>query len=159
MTVDTTTGEAPAPQQDEAPGDRRPGRIVVGVDGSELSVKALQWAADYAAMTGARIEAVTAWHFPAAYGPAPVAVYTDPEGDAARVVEAAAAAVRRDHPEVKVATMVAAGPANEVLVAQAEGADLLVIGAKGHNALARLFVGSTSVHCVSQASCAVVVVR
>ena len=43
-------------------------RIVVGVDGSESSKQALRWAARQAGFTGALLEAVTGWEYPAFYG-------------------------------------------------------------------------------------------
>jgi len=39
----------------------RSGRIVVGVDGSAASADALCWGARQARLTGATLEAVTAW--------------------------------------------------------------------------------------------------
>ena len=47
-------------------------RIVVGVDGSEGSQHALRWAARQAELTGARLEVVTSWEYPATYGWVPV---------------------------------------------------------------------------------------
>ena len=47
-------------------------RIVVGVDGSPQSRQALQWSARLGQMLGARLEAVTAWDYPAIYGRAAV---------------------------------------------------------------------------------------
>ena len=46
-------------------------RIVVGVDGSESSKQALRWAARQAGFTGATLEAVTGWEYPAFYGWSP----------------------------------------------------------------------------------------
>ena len=43
-------------------------RIVVGVDGSPQSRQALQWSAHLGQMLGARLDAVTAWDYPAIYG-------------------------------------------------------------------------------------------
>ena len=40
------------------------GRVIVGVDGSESSIRALQWAARHARSMGATLEVVTAWTFP-----------------------------------------------------------------------------------------------
>jgi len=45
--------------------------VVVGIDGSAESVAALGWASRYAAATGAKVRAVHAWHYPAAFGIAP----------------------------------------------------------------------------------------
>jgi hypothetical protein len=39
-------------------------RIVVGVDGSPASIRALKWALDQAALTGAAVEAINAWQYP-----------------------------------------------------------------------------------------------
>ena len=52
--------------------------VVVGVDGSAESVRALRWAARYAAATGARVQALLAWHYPDVAGQAPVGVAPDP---------------------------------------------------------------------------------
>src|SRR5262249_60453482 len=52
--------------------------VVVGVDGSAESVRALGWAARYATATGARVQALLAWHYPAAAGQAPVGVAPEP---------------------------------------------------------------------------------
>jgi Universal stress protein family len=38
-------------------------RIVAGVDGSESSASALRWAIRQAALTGASVDAVIAWHY------------------------------------------------------------------------------------------------
>ena len=45
-----------------------PGRIVVGVDGSECSKDALRWAARQAEMTGATLDVIVASQFPVFYG-------------------------------------------------------------------------------------------
>ena len=47
----------------------------------------------------------------------------------------------------------------EVLVAAAQGADLLVVGSRGHVALPGRLLGSVSEHVAARASCPVVVVR
>ena len=46
-------------------------RIVVGVDGSLASQQALAWAVGQAELTGASVEAVTAWHYPVVIGGMP----------------------------------------------------------------------------------------
>jgi hypothetical protein len=53
------------------PGAQERPRIVVGVDGSEESQNALRWAASQAGYTGATLEAVIGWQYPAFYGWAP----------------------------------------------------------------------------------------
>jgi nucleotide-binding universal stress UspA family protein len=46
-----------------------------------------------------------------------------------------------------------------VLIGESKEADLLVIGHRGHGAFAGMLVGSVSIHCVTHASCPVVVIR
>ncbi len=43
-------------------------RIVAGVDGSPSSISALRWAIRQAGLTGAAVDAVIAWHYPASAG-------------------------------------------------------------------------------------------
>ena len=67
-------------QQTPAQEHRTGSRIVAGVDGSPSSMSALRWAIRQAALTGATVDAVMAWHYPVAaggYGWAPTGL----EGD------------------------------------------------------------------------------
>ena len=57
-------------------------RIVVGVDGFESSEAALRWAIHQAKLTGAVVDAVTAWQIPAGSGLIPVADLPDYQDDA-----------------------------------------------------------------------------
>lgn len=132
-------------------------RVIVGIDGSACSQAALRWAADYAKATEASITLVTAWHWPMSYG-TPIAYEGfDPEEDARKLVEAAAADVSVD--QGRVATVVEQGQPGDVLVRAAKSGDLLVIGSRGHGVLAGALLGSTSAYCVHHATCPVVVVR
>lgn len=132
-------------------------KIVVGIDGSAFSRKALAWADRYAASTGADLTLVIAWHWPSSYG-VPVAYEGfDPAEDARKTVEAAAADV---HLAVgRVTTVVEQGPAGNILADASKGAALLVVGTRGHGTLAGALLGSTSGFCTHHAHCPVVVVR
>ena len=135
-------------------------RIVVGVDGSSSSVQALRWAADQARRTGDRLEVVTTWEFPTTYGwVPPYPPDFDPAGDARRLLEETVATELGDDPGIDVALVVVEGHAAPVLVDQARGADLLVVGSRGHGGFAGMLLGSVSEHCVHHASCPVMVVR
>jgi nucleotide-binding universal stress UspA family protein len=135
-------------------------RIVVGVDGSPSSMKALCWAIRQAKLTGAEVEAVTAWSYPSGYGWAPFSDgAVDFEGDAGKILIAALAEVGGIAPDVVVEPLVVQGHAADVLVRTAEGADMLVVGSRGHGGFAGMLLGSVSQHCVQHASCPVLIAR
>jgi nucleotide-binding universal stress UspA family protein len=60
---------------------------------------------------------------------------------------------------VRVRTHVTRGYAPQVLIECAAGADLLVVGSRGHGALAEVLLGSVSLHCATHAPCPVLIVR
>ena len=134
-------------------------RIVVGVDGSESSKAALRWAIRQAKRTGASVDAVTAWRYPAGYGWGPVASELDLEGEARSILTEALGEVSGLCPEVPVRPLIAEGHTVEVLVRAAKDADLLVTGSHGHSGLAKALVGSVSLNCVLHARCPVLVLR
>jgi nucleotide-binding universal stress UspA family protein len=135
-------------------------RIVVGVDGSESSKRALRWAIRQAEQTGGRVDAVAAWHYPPAYGVAPVADGgVDFEGDAKRTLAEALAEVSGLAPEVRVDPLIAEGHPATVLLQAARGADLLVVGSRGHGGFTSAMLGSVSLYCVLHAHCPVLVLR
>jgi nucleotide-binding universal stress UspA family protein len=137
-----------------------PGRIVVGVDGSQSSFDALSWAARQAAMTSASLEVVTTWEWPSSYGWAvPVPEDFDPERDVRQTLEATVAPVRAAHPEVQITAQVVSGHPAPVLVDASEGAELLVVGSRGHGEFVGMFIGSVSEYCAAHAHCPVLVHR
>jgi nucleotide-binding universal stress UspA family protein len=140
-------------QDDEQP------RIVVGVDGFESSKAALRWAIHQAKLTGAVVEAVTAWHVPAGTGWVPATDTPDYQEDARNVLCEAMAEMCTLDPDVQVCPRVVEGRAGQVLVDVAEGADLLVVGSRGHGGLAEALLGSVGQYCVHHAPCPVVIMR
>jgi nucleotide-binding universal stress UspA family protein len=137
--------------------------VVVGVDGSAESTEALRWAARYSDATGATISAVHAWHYPAA-GPVPAGRPPQAITDQVRAMmqetlDTALTAVFGTTTPGRVSTKVAYGHPAMALVTEAEGADLLVVGNRGHGAFHGMLLGSVSIHCVTTAQCPVVVVR
>ena len=139
-------------------GDRQR-RIVVGVDGSASSKAALAWAVRQARLTGAVVEAVTAWEFPAAYGyPVPV-LDTDFEELATRTVKDAIAEVMAGADADSIRYKVVEGNAAKILIDESAGADLLVVGSRGHGGFVEALLGSTGRHAVHHATCPVVVIR
>lgn len=134
-------------------------RIVVGVDGSEPSKAALRWAARQAALTGGVVEAVTAWQYPQWYGPGPMAADFDFADNASRVLTRAIdEALGPDRPAGIRPRVVCGHPAG-VLLDAGRGAELLVVGSRGHGGFTGALLGSVSQHLVQHATCPVVVVR
>jgi nucleotide-binding universal stress UspA family protein len=133
-------------------------RIVVGVDGSVPSKAALAWALGQARLTGAAVEAVIAWEFPSITGYPVLVSDVDWEDLAARALGDAVAEVAADA-HVEIATKVRRGNAAEMLLEEAAGADLLVVGSRGHGGFVEALLGSTGQHCVHHATCPVVVIR
>lgn len=134
--------------------------IVVGVDGSEPSLKALGWAAAQARLTGAKLRVVTTWEVSTGTGWVPTfPVDYDPEVLARQALDEAVTTVLGADPDIEVERLVKEGHAAHVLLAAAGGADLLVVGSHGHGAVAGMLIGSVSEQVVRHAPCAVVVVH
>lgn len=139
--------------------ERQP-RIVVGVDGSESSKAALRWAIGQAKLTGAVVDAVTAWHIPPGYGLAPTPGDVFDFGTNAKgILTEALAEVSTLAPDVTVRPQIAEGHAADVLLRAARGADLLVIGSRGHGGFTSALLGSVSLYCVIHARCPVLVMH
>ena len=136
-------------------------RIVVGVDGSDPSKAALAWAIRQGGLTGATVEAVIAWEFPVNYGtPAPLTPpRTDFEEAAREVITLAIADVSSPDEQVTIKGKVVEGNAPRILLDASAGADLLVVGSRGHGGFVEALLGSVSQHCVHHATCPVVIVR
>src|SRR5579875_4007953 len=137
------------------------GRIVVGVDGSEPSVRALRWAVRQAQLTGAAVEAVIAWDFPQyyGYGWTPDAEEFDPQKIARTTLAETVEKAFPGEPPVTVVKQVAQGGAAKLLIEASQGAELLVVGSRGHDGFAGALLGSVAQHCISHAASPTVVVR
>jgi nucleotide-binding universal stress UspA family protein len=139
-------------------------RIVVGVDGSQASKAALAWAIGQAELTDATVEAVMAWEYPIAFagvGYAPIGsvMDTDFAGNAEQVLGAAISETVDPASKVKVSATAREGNAARILLEAVQGADLLVVGSRGHGGFTEALLGSVSQHCVHHAKCPVVIVR
>ena len=135
-------------------------RIVVGIDGSAPSMRALEWALGQAKATGSGVEAVHAWEMPTSFGMAPAMLpYEDLDRAAQQTLATAVERATDGHPEVPVERQVVQGHPATVLVERSAGADLLVVGSHGHGGFVGALIGSVSLNCVQHATCPVVVVR
>lgn len=140
-------------------------KIVVGVDGSEASRRALRWAVDEAELRDAEVIAVHAWEVPVTPLTIPAAASFDVSGLVSDIHEAAEELVTKAVDEVagsskvKVTPLAVEGPPAPSLIEAAQGADLLVVGSRGIGGFTALLVGSVSQYCVTHAPCPVLVHR
>ncbi len=156
------TGEADVPvdREDE---DRGP-RVVVGIDQSTGARAALLFALDDAVRRGVPVEAVTAYRPPdywmdfyavATYRPDQLR--TAAADRAEQFVAEVVAQGPQYQPEVRVRTVM--GTAADVLIHESHGADLLVVGSRGHGGFTSMLLGSVSMQCALHATCPVTVVH
>ncbi|MCK6210161.1 universal stress protein [Georgenia sp. EYE_87] len=135
------------------------GAVVVGVDGSDRSVRAVSWAAKEAARRGAPLHLVYAFEWPAlaeGYDPVPPDELLQP-GD--RMVEKHVSRVREAHPDLAVSGQAVLGRPSVVLVDASRRASVVVVGARGLGRFTGPLLGSVSQKVAAHAQGPVVVVR
>ncbi len=135
--------------------------IVVGVDGSASSRDAVRWALRQAKLTGATVRAVSSWRWPNYVSRIPPGVHLDQETGSTldEVLDGVIAELPGGLDGVQVTRHVVEGPAGPALLAHAENATLLVVGAHGRAAFPGMLLGSVAEYCVRHGACPVVVVR
>ena len=137
--------------------------VLVGVDGSDHSRKALSWAASEAADHGADLVVLNVWEhtIPPPAGSLSVSEHQVPEpsqqttDDLLQTIKE----VLGEDPAVLVQPRVKQGNPAKVLIEESEGADLLVVGTRGHGGFGGLVLGSVSQHVAAYAKCPVAVIR
>ncbi|MFE7462619.1 universal stress protein [Streptomyces sp. NPDC057499] len=138
------------------------GRIVVGVDGSESSVKALHWAVRQAELTGDTVEAVNSWEYPATSWASMMPGMPedfDPQALATVALTETLEEALGAEGAAKVSKVVVIGNPAQSLLDRAKGANLLVVGARGYSGFKATLLGSVSLHVTQHAACPVTVVR
>ena len=139
------------------------GGVLVGHDGSTCAQAALVWAAGLAGRAGLELHVLRTWGLttaprPSAWRVGFVPPMTDYEQAVRDQLEEHVAGAALD-PSVKVHTHALHRPPAKGLIEAAEGADLLVVGARGLGGFTGLLLGSVSDQCVHHAPCPVTVVR
>ncbi|MFJ8962607.1 universal stress protein [Lentzea sp. NPDC102401] len=132
--------------------------IVVGVDGTRASERALGWAIDEAVVRGCPLNVIHAWDYE------PVADWRENTVERARreseaLIDEAlrrVSAGRTELPEIIRRSQ--RGYAAEVLEVASEGAAMLVVASRTGHAVRQIVLGSTSLHCVRHAHVPVVVI-
>jgi len=138
-------------------------RIVVGIDGSDTSRRALEWAADEARNSGSELVVVHAWMVPASAHGSLVVPNFDPRGTKRAYREAAQATVNSmlasvDLGDVHHEVRLMEGLPGPALVEAGADAARIVVGHRGRRRLAQLVLGSTAQHVSRHARVPVVVV-
>lgn len=149
-------------------------RIVVGVDGSEGSQRALDWAAGEAGLRGASLEVVTTYEAEPEWAGLP-AVAGMTATQIREIRDSVETATRRalEHARAVAENMIADLPGGitaeavaiasqhpaEALVERSRGAAMLVIGSRGLGGFKTMLLGSVSVQCATHAHCPVVIIR
>jgi nucleotide-binding universal stress UspA family protein len=137
------------------------GVVVVGVDGSDRSVPALQWAAAEAKAHGHTLRVVTAWSIPVTAlspGGLPAPYPMDELESDARAAQDGVIAKAGLPEGLEVEHHIVEGGPGAVLLDAAEGADLVVVGSRGHGGFTGLLLGSVGQQVTGHAACPVVVV-
>jgi nucleotide-binding universal stress UspA family protein len=137
--------------------------IVVGVDGSPGSRKALTWAAAEASLHGADLVVINVWEHtllpPAGSVSVSERYVPDPSQRTADDLLEVIRAELGEQPPVLVRPHVKQGSPAKVLIEESTKADLLVVGNRGHGGFAGLVLGSVSQHVAAYAKCPVTVVH
>jgi nucleotide-binding universal stress UspA family protein len=150
------------------PAAHRTGRVLVGVDGSEGSRAALAAAVREAARRGAEVDVVTTYQtadpwtaLSSVILPSEEEIRLDLQRGARAMVEDVLAEhrARSDGAVPRVRTVVAEGPAADVLVRWAADAELLVVGSRGHGEFRGLLLGSVALACAMHGSGPVMIVH
>jgi nucleotide-binding universal stress UspA family protein len=141
---------------------RETGPVVVGVDGSDVSGDALEFAIVEAAARGADLVVLsTWWRVPdTREAELPLVYDIDDVQESQRRMVAGMVAKHRDRfPDLTVREEVRHGRAARALVEASATAQLVVVGARGRGGFAGLLLGSVSQALLHHAHCPVAVVR
>ncbi|MEO6317153.1 MAG: universal stress protein [Acidimicrobiales bacterium] len=146
-----------------APVDPSPatGRVVVGIDGSAASRRALGWALDEARLRHAPVDVVHAWPSPYSYAYPYAAPIIDPE-----IYRKAAEEVLDDALEAQdltglpgpITRITAEGGPARIILERSVGADLVVVGGRGLGGFTGLLIGSVTHQVAHHSRCPVVVI-
>ncbi|MEU3795242.1 universal stress protein [Streptomyces fructofermentans] len=135
--------------------------LVVGVDGSDASLPAVDWAVDEAARRGVPLRLVHASVWARYEGAPPWHGVEQPSERvlAEHVVASAAERAARRNAEVKLSTVIVTEEPADALLREGDNASALVTGSRGRGELKGLLLGSVGLAVAARAHCPVIVVR
>jgi nucleotide-binding universal stress UspA family protein len=135
------------------------GRVVVGVDGSDVSALAVRFAFETAARRGVGLTALRAWDVPAPVHPSLLSFLPKVEEEESQELTHALDGDRRRFPDVDVRTQLVNGHAAQALVRASRSAELVVVGSRGRGGFTGMLLGSVSQAVLQHAHGPVAVVR
>ncbi|MET4780905.1 universal stress protein [Glaciihabitans sp. UYNi722] len=135
----------------------RTGRVVVGLDGSDSSIAALHRGIRIASALNTTLETVTSWRYPSGY--ADGGMEYSPYNDAESIRSDAISTVFTDGVPDWFTSVSREGNAAQVLVDESRGAEMLIVGSRGHGGVAGLLLGSVSAVCAEHATCPVLIIH
>ncbi|MEW2155974.1 universal stress protein [Streptomyces sp. NPDC007189] len=130
--------------------------ITAGVDGTEESLAALDWACREAVRRGLALRVVHAWRYAESLA---TADRDTQYGWASQGVADAVRAACERHPEAAVSVDVVEGDPVDALVRAGAEAEMLVLGSRGHGAVLGFLLGSAGQQVIAEATGPVVLVR
>ncbi|MCT9008895.1 universal stress protein [Streptomyces sp. NPDC054766] len=134
--------------------------ITVGLDGSQESRAAAEWAAREAELRGLPLKIVHVWEpVPEPMAQSPLLGAETQQHWTERIPREAAEGVRLRHPGVEVRTEQLSGHPGDALAEAAKSAELLVLGSRGLGGIGGFMVGSVGLSTVAHADSPVVLVR
>lgn len=134
--------------------------VVVGVDGSDASAAAVEFAARYADRYSERLHAIYAWNPPMPFGGFDSFQWpTTPDDDDQRVLAQSVAGLESQYPRLELELTVATALPADALTQAGRGARLLVVGTHGRRGISKLWLGSVSRDVAQVMPCPVAIVR
>lgn len=135
--------------------------MVVGVDGSESSLRAVDWAAEEAARHGVPLRIVHAYRWYRYEGTALAREFGKPSEHVTSedILTVATRRARRHHADLSVTTEAVPEEPEYVLLREARNASAVIMGTRGRGELTGLLLGSVSLTVATEAHCPVVVIR
>jgi nucleotide-binding universal stress UspA family protein len=138
------------------------GPVVVGVDGSDGSVVALEFAAQEASLRRAPLLAVHVWDgaWVERGDPAPLTARFRTSAEIeSRVLSESLAGIAGRYPDVRLERSIVRGDPRSVLRRHSDAAQLIVVESPGHGSFPDLLLGSTSRYLMHHSGCPTAIVR
>lgn len=137
--------------------------VLVAYDGSEMSKKALQTAANLLEGPDGQLTVVNVWQMPVMGGEGLALdlhrYQEESEKYAQSLVDEAEALIKETNVPVNKVVLNGYPPLKILEYAEEKGIDLIVMGNRGLNAIKRMFLGSVSLRVVQEAPCDVLIIK